>query len=372
MPTTVASPIAGSADNLSPIAPAADAASAVTAAHAAQHPANDRPGGSLVLRLINLAAVVVPLIGLVVAIAMLWGAAFNWLYLGLLLGGYVLSALGVTVGYHRYFTHKSFRTSRAVQAVLGALGSMAVEGPLLQWVATHRKHHQHSDDEGDPHSPHTHGDDLIGTLRGLWHAHIGWIFDSHTFVTARDGLSCVPAPLARYVKDLQSDPMCRFLSVTFPLWALAGLAVPAIIAGLVTQSWLGAFLGFLWGGLVRVLLLHHVTWSINSVCHIWGTRPFRSHDESRNNAVFGVLAMGEGWHNNHHAFPASARHGLKWWQFDASYVLIWAMSKVGLASDVNVPSAARLAAKLAADRTEAALAAAGTSTAERPAPDQAA
>lgn len=299
---------------------------------------------SLRVRLLNLVAVLLPLAGLVMAIVLLWGIAFEWVYLGLLVGLYVLTALGVTVGYHRFFTHKSFKTPRFVGVTLAVLGSMAVEGPVLRWVATHRKHHQHSDQEEDPHSPHGHGGGIRGMLMGMWHAHMGWLFRSKAFVSER-AIGSEGSEYSRYVKDLETDPWWRWMSRLFPLWVVLGLLLPALIGGLATMSWTGVLLGFIWGGLVRVLLLHHVTWSINSVCHIWGTRPFRSHDESRNNAVFGVLAMGEGWHNNHHAFPASARHGLRWWQVDVSYLVIWAMSKVGLASDVRVPAPERIAAK---------------------------
>ncbi|MAY74740.1 MAG: acyl-CoA desaturase [Phycisphaerae bacterium] len=302
---------------------------------------------TLTLRLVNIAAVVIPFVGLIAAIGLLWGVAFNWLYLALLLGMYLATAVGITVGYHRFFTHRSFKAPRAVGAVLAALGSMAVEGPVLQWVANHRRHHQHSDKEGDPHSPHAHGGGVIGTLRGLWHAHMGWFFSSHQFATSQDGYAHMPEKLKRYVADLEKDPLYRWMSGAFPLWVAVGLLAPAILGGLLTWSWTGVLLGFIWGGLVRVFLLHHVTWSINSVCHIWGTRPYRSHDESRNNAIFGVLALGEGWHNNHHAFPTSARHGLRWWQIDMSWMLIWAMSKVGLASDVRVPTAERMADKRA-------------------------
>ncbi len=288
---------------------------------------------TLRLRLINLMAVTVPFAGLVVAIALLWGVAFNWVYLALLGGMYFATALGISVGYHRFFTHRSFKTPRPMAAILAALGSMAVEGPVLQWVAVHRCHHQHSDDHDDPHSPHTHGTSLWGIVRGMWHAHMGWL------------LRARPCGLARYVRDLRKDPLVRRMSQLFPVWVLLGLLIPAALGGLLTLSWTGVLLGFIWGGLVRIFLVHHVTWSINSVCHIWGTRPFHNHDESRNNAIFGVLALGEGWHNNHHAFPTSARHGLRWWQFDVTYLIIWAMSKIGLARDVRIPSRDRIAAK---------------------------
>jgi stearoyl-CoA desaturase (delta-9 desaturase) len=298
--------------------------------------AHEPKGIELKRRLINLAAVVIPFAGLVAAIVLLWGVAFDWLYLALLAGMYSITVIGIGVGYHRFFTHRSFKTSPPVAAVLAALGSMAVEGPILQWAAVHRRHHQHSDDHDDPHSPHTHGSTLWGTLRGMWHAHMGWLFRTY------------PKGLPRYVQDLGNDPLVRWMSRLFPAWAFLGLLLPAGLGGLLTMSWTGVLLGFIWGGLVRVFLVHHVTWSINSVCHIWGTRPFRSHDESRNNAILGVLAFGEGWHNNHHAFPNSARHGLHWWQIDLSYIIIRTMALVGLVHDVRIPSPERIAAKRSA------------------------
>ena len=170
-------------------------------------------------------------------------------------------------------------------------------------------------------------------IHGMCHAHMGWLFRAH------------PKGMARYTSDLRKDNLIRWVSHLFPLWVFVGLLIPAVLGGLLTLSWTGVLLGFIWGGLVRVFLVHHVTWSINSVCHIWGTRPFRNHDESRNNAIFGVLALGEGWHNNHHAFPTSARHGLGWWQLDLSYLIIWTMSKIGLARDVRIPSRDRIMAK---------------------------
>jgi stearoyl-CoA desaturase (delta-9 desaturase) len=270
----------------------------------------------------NFLAVLLPFLGLVAGVVFLWGRGFRWVELGLLLGMYVVTILGVTVGFHRLFTHRAFETNRVVQFVLAALGSMAVEGPLLKWVALHRCHHQHSDRPGDPHSPHHGG---RGLLRGFWHAHLGWMFRGD-------------APgLERYVKDLRQSCLLRAVSATFPLWVVAGLLLPAALGGLLTATWTGALLGFVWGGLVRVLLVHHLSWSVNSVCHLWGGRPFPSHDHSRNNFLFGVLALGEGWHNNHHAFPTSARHGLRWWQIDISYWCIRALAACGLAWNVNLP-----------------------------------
>jgi stearoyl-CoA desaturase (Delta-9 desaturase) len=281
---------------------------------------------SLTLRVTNLIAVILPLVGLAAAIVMLWGWGFYWTDFGLLLGMYLSTAIGITVGFHRLFTHHSFETNRVVQFILAVLGSMAVEGPVLEWVALHRRHHQHSDDPQDPHSPHNHGRGVRGILLGFWHAHLGWIFEP------------APPDLPRYVPDLQQNGAVRKVSALFPMWVAAGLLIPAALGGLLTATWTGVLSGFAWGGLARVFLVHHVTWSVNSICHIWGTQPFRSHDQSRNNAMIGLLSLGEGWHNTHHAFPTSARHGLRWWEIDASYWVIRALAMVGLAWNVKLPS----------------------------------
>src|SRR5512142_2983993 len=227
------------------------------------------------------------------------GGGFTWVDLGLLVGMYLLTALGITVGYHRLFVHRSFETNIVVKFVLAVLGSMAVQGSLLKWVALHRRHHQHSDKMDDPHTPHHQGRGILGWLRGYWRAHIGWFFEPE------------PAELSRYVPDLERSRALRVASVLFPLWITRGLLSPAVLGGLLSGTRVGVWTGFIWGGLVRIFLVHHVTWSVNSACYLWGLRPYRSGDESRNNAVFGVLALGEGWHNTHHAFPTSARHGLR-------------------------------------------------------------
>ena len=275
-------------------------------------------------------AVLLPVAGLVMAIILscLWG--FSWVNFGVMLGMYVVTALGITVGFHRLFTHRSFETFNRVKFLFAVLGSMAVEGSLMRWVAFHRRHHQHSDTPDDPHSPHHHGRGLLGLLRGAWHAHIGWFFEPD------------PVNMDNYVKDLKKIPGLRVADALWPLWVVLGLAIPSAI-GLACGGWRGCIGGFLWGGLVRVFLGHHVTWCVNSVCHIWGRKPYPAGDESRNNAIVGILALGEGWHNNHHAFPSSARHGLQWWQIDVSYWLIRAMEACGLAWKVRVPSAEELA-----------------------------
>ena len=277
-------------------------------------------------------ALAVPVAGLVMAVVLSFVWGFSWINVGLLVGMYVATMSGVTVGYHRLFTHRSFQTVRPVQFVLGVLGSMTFQGPLADWVGRHRRHHQHSDAVDDPHSPYPHGAGFWGLARGFWHAHIGWAF------------APMPGELDKYAGDIRRDRMLRAVTVLFPLWALLGVLIPSAI-GLACLGWRGAITGFLWGGLVRILLGHHVTWCVNSVCHLWGAKPYASGDESRNNAVVGVLALGEGWHNNHHAFPSSARHGLRWWQLDVSYWIIRGLEVCGLAWRVRLPTEHELAAR---------------------------
>ena len=281
------------------------------------------------MQLATLIVVIAPFLGLLAAIIYLSGRGITWSQLALLPGMYILTGLGITVGFHRLFAHHSFATNRVVQFTLAALGSMAVEGPLLRWVALHRRHHQHSDTADDPHSPHHHGRGLLGLLLGAWHAHLGWFFEPD------------PPDLPRYVKDLQQSGLLRGMSALFLVWVAVSLLVPSLLGGLLTGTWSGAWFGLIWGGLARIFFVHHVTWSVNSVCHLWGRRPYRTGDDSRNNFVFGVMALGEGWHNNHHAFPASARHGLRWWQIDVSYWVIRALALLGLAWKVRLPTTDR-------------------------------
>lgn len=285
------------------------------------------------IKLANLSAVVLPFLGVAAAMVLLWGTSFGWVYLIVTAIMYVLTAGGVTIGYHRLFTHRSYETGPITKFVVGVLASMSAEGPLFWWVAMHRRHHQHADHDDDPHSPHLHGGGMWGMVQGLWHAHIGWLFYPQ------------PKDLPRYVGDLRKEPVLRWVHVLFPIWVALGIVIPAAITGWWTMSWTGALLGAVWGGFVRIFLVHHATWSINSVCHFWGKQDFESDDESRNNVVFGILSLGEGWHNNHHAFPTSARHGLKWWQFDATYVVIRGLERVGLVWKVKVPAPEAMAAK---------------------------
>jgi stearoyl-CoA desaturase (delta-9 desaturase) len=271
-------------------------------------------------RIANLLGVVVPPLGIVVAIVLLWNRAVDEIDLALLVGMYLLTAGGVTVGYHRMLTHRSFQTHRPIELSFAFLGSMALQGSVMDWVADHRKHHAHTDEEGDPHSPHVgHG----SGLRGLWHAHTGWLFETQG-----------QADWKKYARDLYEDPAMRKMGKRFPLIALFSLLLPAALGGLLHGSVEGAFRGLIWGGLVRVFLVHHVTWSVNSVCHFFGRRRFDIEDHSTNVAWLSILSLGESWHHNHHAFPRSARHGLRWYEIDLSGLLIKAMQKTKLAWNV--------------------------------------
>lgn len=288
-------------------------------------------------RVVRTVVFAVPPVALAVGGWLAWGGALHWQDLVVLALMYTLTGLGITVGYHRLFTHRSFKTTRTLRALLAVLGSMAIEGPVIEWVATHRKHHRFSDQAGDPHSPHvdqTPG--WRGALRGLSHAHFGWMFRGQDMANP-----------ARYAKDLLVDPDLRFISRTFPVWVLAGFALPFGLGVALTGSVIGGLTGVLWGGAVRVLLLHHATFSINSLCHYFGRRPFATSDQSHNLAWLAPLAFGEAWHNNHHAFPTSARHGLSRWQVDLGGWLILGLARCHLAWDVVRISPERQQAKRA-------------------------
>ena len=263
-----------------------------------------------------------------------WGGALRWSDLLVLAIVYLLTGLGVTVGFHRLFTHRSFKTGRTLRFMLAALGSAAIEGPLIEWVSNHRKHHQFSDEAHDPHSPHHHGAGARGALRGLLHAQVGWILKGDAAATPE-----------RYAKDLLSDPVAALVDRTFLLWVLAGLALPFALGAALTGTLTGALTALLWGGAVRIFLLHHATFSINSLCHFFGRRPFDTGDESRNLAWLALPTFGEAWHNNHHAFPSCARHGQARWQLDPSWWVISALARGGLAWDLVGASAARRRAK---------------------------
>jgi len=287
-------------------------------------------------RRITITAVVVPFLAFIAAVVLLWGGLVSGRDLAIFAVMYAFVGFGVTIGFHRLLTHRSFTAPTPVRATLAILGSMSVQGAVIHWVADHRKHHAFTDEEGDPHSPHTHeGEGWRGVLGGMWHAHTGWLFDRGQRTSAR-----------RFAPDLKNDPAIRFVDRYFLLWVALGLLIPFAAGFAIGGTITAGLTALLWGGLVRVFVLHHATWSVNSVCHMYGKRPFVTDDESRNNWVVALVSLGEGWHHNHHAFPTSARHGLQGRQFDPSYMIIKGMEKVGLASDLKQPKPAEIARKL--------------------------
>ena len=276
---------------------------------------------------VNLLAVAIPFVATIAAIVLLWNSVVSATDLAILAVMYVLTGLGITVGYHRMLTHRSFQAPKPVEYAFAVLGSMAVQGPVMAWVADHRKHHAHADHEGDPHSPHVgHGDGVGSVMRGLWHAHVGWLLSEQGQASAR-----------KYAPDLYEDRGMRVINRRFPALVLLSLAIPALAGWALTGGSLaGAATGLLWGGLVRIFFVHHITWSVNSVCHFLGTRRFETDDHSTNVAWLSVLSFGESWHHNHHAFPRSAAHGLRLWEraLDPSAYVIKGMEKLGLARNV--------------------------------------
>ncbi|HEX5265284.1 MAG TPA: acyl-CoA desaturase [Acidimicrobiales bacterium] len=290
------------------------------------------PSTSLGPRIITAALVVGPLAAVSAIVPSLWGRAVHLRDLVLALVLYAVTGHGVTVGFHRMFTHGSFRPNRPLKIALAVAGSMAVEGSLVAWVANHRRHHMFSDRQGDPHSPHLHGSGLGGQLRGLAHAHVGWLFRAD------------PTPAERYAPDLLRDRDVTVISALFPLLAVVSLALPFFIGWGLSGSPVGGVTTLVWAGLVRMAVLHHVTWSVNSICHMFGRKPFTAKDQSRNFAPLAVLSMGESWHNLHHAYPSSARHGVGRGQIDSSAALIRLFEHAGWASKVRWPATARLSA----------------------------
>lgn len=288
-------------------------------------------------QVLNLFAVTIPFLGTIAAIILFWNRIVTATDLIILAGMYAVTAFGITVGFHRLLTHRSFQTFKPVEYLFAIFGSMAAQGPVNTWVADHRKHHAHTDVEGDPHSPHVgHRAGFLGILGGLFHAHMGWTFTGHG-----------QADQARYARDLYEDRGMRLISALFPVWVLLGLAIPFGIGWLVTGTVSGGLFGLLWGGAVRIFLLHHITWSVNSICHFLGSRRFDIEDRSTNVFWLALPSFGEAWHHNHHAFPRSARHGLKRWELDPSAWIIYSMEKIGLARKVIRISPERQAQKLA-------------------------
>jgi stearoyl-CoA desaturase (Delta-9 desaturase) len=278
--------------------------------------------------------IVVPFLAVAAAIPVAWGGWLGWTDVLITVVMYWLTGHGVTVGFHRLFTHKSFKPNRPVKIALAVAGSMAIQGPVVRWVADHRKHHKFSDRDGDPHSPWRYGTDLRALTKGFLHAHMMWLFDPEQ------------TPQRKYAPDLMKDPDIVRISRQFPFWVLVSLLAPAVAGGLLTWSWQGALTAFFWASLVRVSLLHHVTWSINSICHTLGDRPFVSRDKSANVWWLAIPSMGESWHNLHHADPTCARHGVMRGQVDTSARIIWLLEKVGWVHDVRWPVKERIAAKL--------------------------
>ncbi|MBJ7458621.1 MAG: acyl-CoA desaturase [Thermoleophilaceae bacterium] len=288
-------------------------------------------------RRITITAVVLPFLGFLVAIVLLWNNGVNWLDLGILAAMYVFTGAGITVGYHRLLTHRSFEAKRWVKITLAIAGSMSVQGAPIHWVADHRKHHDFTDEEGDPHSPHTHDHTGVkGVFVGWYHSHMGWLFSRDERASA-----------SRYARDLKNDPDIVWVDKHFFSWVLLGLAIPFALGFLLGGFTLYAgFTAMIWGGFVRIFLQHHATWSVNSICHMYGDKPFELEDQSTNNWAVAFVALGEGWHHNHHAFPTSARHGLLERQVDPAYYMIRGLEKAGLAWNVKVPDDAQIQALL--------------------------
>jgi stearoyl-CoA desaturase (Delta-9 desaturase) len=278
--------------------------------------------------------IVVPFLPVATAIPVAWGGWLGWSDAVIALVMYAISGHGITVGFHRLFTHRSFKPNRAVKISLAIAGSLAVQGPVIRWVADHRKHHKFSDRDGDPHSPWRYGTDIKALTKGFWYAHMMWLFNPEQ------------TPQRKYAPDLMKDPDLVRVSRQFPVWVLVSMFAPAIAGGLLTWSWQGALTAFFWGFLVRVSLLHHVTWSINSICHTIGERPFVSRDKSANVWWLAVPSMGESWHNLHHADPTCARHGVFRGQVDSTARVIWAMEKLGWVDDVRWPVRDRIHGRL--------------------------
>ncbi len=326
----------------SPTAPASTSVPAAAAPAAAADLPTGTLGGEQQSRKEQVALalfIIVPFVALAAAVPIAWGGWLGWTDLVIMFVMYGISGHGVTVGYHRLFTHRSFKPARGLKIALAIAGSMAIQGPVVRWVADHRKHHKFSDREGDPHSPWRYGDTIGALTKGLLHAHLMWLFDTEQ------------TPQRKYAPDLLKDRDIVRVSRLFPVWVLVSLVLPTALGALITPAvtshswWQGALTGFFWGALVRVGLLHHVTWSINSICHTIGDRPFLSRDKSANVWWLAIPSMGESWHNLHHADPTCARHGVLRGQVDTSARIIWLLEKLGWVHSVRWPVRERVEAK---------------------------
>ena len=276
---------------------------------------------------------IIPFLCFLLVIGLQWWYPINGLQIGLVLGMWFLTGGAISVGFHRYFSHRGFKTGKFMSSLFIIFGSMAAQGPMISWASIHRRHHEKSDLDGDPHSPNQHGQHVWGRIRGLWHAHFSWMIN-HEY----------PNP-AHYVPDLLKNKSVAKHNRQYLLWVIIGLLLPTAIAALVTRSATGTLLGFLWGGPVRIFLVDHIIWSVNSVCHMFGTAPFNTQDLSRNNYWLAIPTMGESLQNNHHAFPNSPSIGLVWWQLDIGAMLIRGLAAVGLVWDLKLPSPSMIAAK---------------------------
>lgn len=287
-----------------------------------------------IYRRLSLITVLVPFLGTIVAISLLPFVPIGASEISLFFVFYVLTMIGIEVGYHRYFSHRSFQATRPVQALLALLGSMAAQGGVVFWVAHHRRHHQYTEQEHDPHSPHLHGQGFRGQLQGFWHAHMGWLLEGEV------------SNSTLFAKDLLRDPLISSINRFQQVWVLLGLLLPAIINGVIVGTWIGFLQGLLWGGLVRLFVSQQIIGATNSVCHMFGARPFQPGDQSTNNVWLALPSLGQSWHNNHHAFPASAVTGLEWWQVDVGTWFIRFLERLNLVSNVKKPSSELITRKL--------------------------
>jgi stearoyl-CoA desaturase (Delta-9 desaturase) len=317
--------------------PAAHDAAGAARARAPRPDVEPEPSGPVARFLVGL-FVVVPLLAVLAAVPLAWGWGLGWHDIVIGFVFYVVAGMGISMGFHRHFTHSSFKAVKPLRVALAIAGSLAIEGPVLTWVADHRRHHKYSDREGDPHSPWRFGNDWRALTKGLLYAHMGWMFNPNR--TSQE----------KFCPDLLVDRTIRRISGTFPLWAAISLLGPALIGGLWSMSWSGALTAFFWASLVRICLLHHVTWSINSVCHTFGNEDFEVRDKSRNVAWLAIPSFGESWHNLHHSDPTCARHGALEGQIDISARAIWWAEKLGWAWDVRWPDEDRLSGKLTGRR----------------------
>lgn len=282
-------------------------------------------------RLILIAALIVPFLGFLMALAMAVYTGVTWAEIGLLTGMFLVTVLGIEVGYHRLFSHHAFQTVIPIRALLAIAGAMALQGPVIYWVSNHRRHHVYSDQPQDPHSPHT--NDGRGWLSRVWSAHIGWIFSPER--------TCA----GRYGRDLLNDRIIMKIDRAYFFWVFLGFLLPTVLGGMLSMTWIGALKGFLWGGLGRIFLVQQGTYSVNSFCHMLGSRPFTTHDQSCNNLWLTLPTLGGALHNNHHAFPTTAINALEWWQIDPGGWFIRLLEKLGLAWNVRQPTAQMIEAK---------------------------